>query len=299
MKAIGYRLWVVGLLALLTLACNPEAPWTTKDVNISIDVTTVSAGFVECSFSTDKSAYYLIGIVPVEEGVDPMAHQKQFMQLALDSANVNYLEWRNWLLKEGEFNIAPFSSHVLQYGATNHFFTGLMIDQPYWIYAFVVDPDKMVPAGKLHLVTIRTKEESIINVHFDYRVKGRWDYIYPLDSLGRIYDHFPYIATTRDSAELAADSIDAVLYFVFWMAERFGEPDLADVYYGVRAVENNAMDSYLEFEEGHTYYTAIGGYDGSFRHTTIYKFKWTGDSCAYYFTDSDSTNVINKYRDDN
>ena len=43
-------------------SCDPEAPWTTKDVEIKMSVKTVAAGFVECNFSTTTEAYYLINI---------------------------------------------------------------------------------------------------------------------------------------------------------------------------------------------------------------------------------------------
>ena len=107
------RLLLLPLLILMAFfcACNPDARWETEDVNISIDIQYISAGFIECSFSTDKEAYYLIAIDSVHSGYNPMDNQKQFMMLALDSANLSYLRWRNELLKAGEFHIAPFSSH--------------------------------------------------------------------------------------------------------------------------------------------------------------------------------------------
>ena len=298
LKVIGYGLWVMGLFLLTS--CSPEAKWTTDNVTINMSVTTVSAGFIECSFSTNKEAYYLIAIEPVQEGVNPLEHQKQFMTLALDSAYADYLMWRNRLLKEGEFNIAPFASHTLHYGNTNYFFTGLLFDTEYWVYAFVVNPETLKPTGKLYIERVKTTLESIMDIHFDYRVKGRWDYIYPMDTLGNIYGRFPYISTTLDSLTLAEeDSLyspeAAALYLYFWCLERFTDPSEADVLYGVHAVENDGYQSSEYWQEGHTYYTAICGYDGSFRQMTIYKFLWTGDSCNYYFRDTDSANIAVDY----
>lgn len=301
------RLTVKGILSLLLLpcslflaSCNPEAKWETEDVTINMQVTTVSAGFIECSFSTSKEAYYLVSISPVKKDYDPMTHQKQFMMLALDSANVQYLKWRNELLNQGEFNIAPFSSHALQYGAIDYFYTGLLPNQDYWIYAFVVNPETMEPAGKLYLQEITTTKESIMDIHFDYRVKGRWDYIYPVDTLGNIYSRFPYIATTVDSlklvdSEFGTDSA-AVAHFVFWAFERFTDPSKAVVYYGVHSVENDGYQSAENFQAGHIYYTAISGYDGSFRQTTVYKFTWTGETCNLYYHDTDSANIVTLFQ---
>lgn len=289
------------VLSLFTLllsfpSCNPEAPWETKNVDINMEIKTVSAGYVECEFSTSKEAYYLISIEKASPNYSPMEHQKQFMMLALDSANLKYLEWRNELLNEGEFNIAPFSSHALQYGQINHFFTGLEPGTTYWVYAFVVDPELLEPAGKLHLVTITTKDSSALDIHFEYRVWGYWDYIYPVDSKGNIYGRFPYLATTRDSTEIAKEGKSPELffaeYFLFIMENNFTE----NIRYGVYAVENNASESYLEFQPGHTYYTAIVGFDGYIGNNVIYKFTWTGEDFKAYFKDEDS--IVSDGEDD-
>lgn len=295
-------LTAIAVIALCAISCNPEAKWETNDVEINMSVSTVSAGFIECSFSTNKEAYYLVAIEPVRDGYNPMEHQKQFMMLALDSANVAYLKWRNELLQKGEFNVAPFASHALQYGYIDYFFTGLLPNSTYWVYAFVVNPETLKPVGKLYLQTITTTNESVMNIHFDYRVKGRWDYIYPVDSLNNIYGRFPYLATTCDSltvveemAEMEADSA-AVTLFAFWALERFLYPDSAEVFYGVRAVENDGWQSAEYFEEGHTYYTALCGYDGSFKQLTVYRFTWTGDSCNLYFRDTDPANIMLRFR---
>ena len=298
----GLIIFVLCLLSIvLCPSCKTEAPWTTKDVNITMEVKTVSAGFIECEFSTNKEAYYLIAIEPARTDYDPMAHQKEFMMLALDSANVEYIQWRNWLLKSGETNIAPFASHALQYGKVNHFFTNLEPSTDYWVFAFVVNPDKLQPAGKLYLARLKTKAESTVNVFFEYRVRGYWDYIYPVDSTGHIYDHFPYMCATRDSLEILEDvpeserstvQLDTVaLWYFSDYFEAFMKPgvDVSPLLnYGVKAVENDGWNSYLQFEVGHTYYTAIVGWDGEMGNNVIYKFTWTGEDFEAYFKNEDS-----------
>ena len=300
-KTLSYILcFVLCTLSFVFFSCDPEARWETENVDITISVKTVSAGFVECSFTTTKEAYFLIAIEEVREDYNPLAHQKQFMMLALDSANREYINWRHDLLKEGEFNVAPFASHSLQYGSTDHFFTGLLPSVEYWIYAFVVDPSTFKPCGKLHLTRVQTTTESIMDVHFEYRVKGVWDYIYPMDSTGNVFGQFPYIATTRDSLELVEEAAnntlisDPTVFFELWMLKRFASPEKADIFYGVKAVENDGVGSHLFFEEGHTYYTGIGGFDGSFKQLAIYKFKWEGADTELYFHDTDSTNLAIK-----
>ena len=270
-----------------------EAKWNTEDVSLTMQVSAVSAGFIECRFTTSKDAYYLIDCVPVDKEVQPYAHQKQFMTLAIDSAYIDYLQWRYWLLEAGESYIAPFASHSLQYGQITHFFTGLIPDHDYWVYAFPVNPETMQPVGKLELEHLRTAETSTVEIRFDYRVKGMWDYIYPTDTHGNVNSRFPYIAITEDSVTISQDTVaegNPYLYFIFWETQMFLHPDLANVYYGMKAIENNGEQSNLEFEEGHTYYTSITGFDGLFKRMTIYKFTWTKD-CEFYFHDTDTTNL--------
>ncbi len=277
------------LFVCLLASCDPDATWETEDVTINISVQSVSAGFIECDFSTNKEAYYLIACQEVDENFNPMTRQKQFMTLALDSANAEYLLWRNSLLREGEFNIASFASHTLQYGSINHFFTNLLPNKKYWVYAFVVNPETLKPAGKLFLQTIQTTEKSTIPISFEYRVKGYWDYLYPVDAEGNIYTRFPYIATTRDSAFFAEMEIVPEDYFDTWLQVTMDFNLNDHIFYGVRAVENTYYtSSYLTFEYDHTYYTAIAAFDGGLGKKVIYKFHWLGEDTEYYFTEQDA-----------
>ena len=155
-KMKGRRREIKGIIFLAIIifqislvSCSPEAPWETEGVEVRMQQKTVSAGFVEYDFSTNKDAYYLIAICEPWEDYNPVANPKQFMQLALDSAYAEYLLWRNDLLRAKEFNVAPFASHSLQYGQITHFFTGLIPDHDYWVYAFPVNPETMQPVGKL------------------------------------------------------------------------------------------------------------------------------------------------------
>ncbi|MBQ7209782.1 MAG: hypothetical protein IJS05_02660 [Paludibacteraceae bacterium] len=298
------RYFYILLTVFLCAGCKPEANWETDDIQINMTIDKVSAGYVECSFSTNKDAYYMISIVEADDSFNPHTYQKQFMTLALDSANLKYMEWRNSLLRQGEFNIAPFASHSLQYGSVKHFFTGLMPGEKYWVFAFAVNPETLQPLSKLYLEEITTSLESTVDVHFEYRIKGLWDYIYPVDSNGNILSNFPYIATTRDSLWLDystdpddPDDPEWVVYrtFIGWMLDMFLEAEDAIPYYGVQATENDGIGSYVEFEEGHTYYTGICGFDGLFHKATIYKFRWNGEKTEYYFFDTDSANIVNGY----
>ena len=296
MRNKGERLKVKGERILLFLSififqfsissCNPEAPWVVDDVTIEMSAQNVSAGFIEYNFHPNKDAYYLISCMPANELVDPFNHSKQFMILALDSANTAYIQWRNGLLREGEFNIAPFASHCLQYGPITHFFTNL------WVFAFVVNPETLKPVGKLFIETVKTTAESIMDVHFDYRVRGIWDYIYPLDPDDKINSKLPYLASTVDSLNLAEiwGGITPEDYF----NDLFTTISVS-IHYGVTVVKNDGSGTSIPFEVNHTYYTAIVSYDGFMGNNVIYKFTWTGDNYEAYFTDEDNIAI---YRED-
>ena len=288
-KHSKHILWLSLLFAATLISCDPEAVWHTKNVTITMQQDVVSAGFAEYRFSTNRDAYYLVACEPVDSTRHPFDKPKQFMMLALDSANTAYINWRNRLLKEGEFNIAPFSSHMLQYGAIDHFFTNLYPETDYWIYAFVVDPDKLEPAGKLYIETITTADSSVMDVHFEYRVRGLWDYIYPLNDRGQIANKYPYLAATADSATIV-DSLQTtpLLYFSDLFLDLYINHPTERIRYGVQVMENDGVSSYESFKVGHTYYTAIVSADGFIGNNAVYKFTWTGDDFEAYFTDEDS-----------
>lgn len=266
-----------------------EAQWETEDVTITMQVGAVSAGFIECQFTTSKDAYYLIDCVPVDKESHPYDYQKQFMTLAIDSAYINYLQWRYWLLEAGESYIAPFASHSLQYGEVDKIFTNLKPGSDYWVYAFVVNPETQKPIGKLYLQTVHTADKSIYNVHFDYRVRDVYDYIYPInDKDGSINYYFPYLAATRDSIWLADEYGATPEVYFKELFHVYSEYDLTEmVRYGVHVTKNDGYNSDEAFQEGHTYYTAITSYDGFMGNNVIYKFTWTGEDCNLYFTDED------------
>lgn len=291
----SYRRFIAGLtvltvIALCAISCNPESQYETKDVAITISPSTISAAYIECSFTTDKEAYYLIACEPAQPGVNPMEHQKPFMMLALDSANTEYINWRHDQLTAGEFNIAPYSSHCLQYGNIDHFFTNLIPDTDYWIYAFVVEPEKIQPAGKLFMQKVRTKKTSVVDVHFEYRIRGYWDYIYPLNPDGKINNHFPYLAATVDSLTLVNDwgGISPEQYFTDYF-QAIADVNAKDqIRYGVQVVYNDGYNTKELFELGHTYYTAIVSFDGRIGFDVIYRFTWTGEEMEAYFKPTQS-----------
>ena len=286
------RRWLPIVLCVVFAACNPEVESHTKDVEISIDVEQVSAGFAQVRFSTNKEAFYLISIQPTKEGIDPQKIAKTFMLLSLDSAYADYLYWRNKQLQQNIPFVADFSSHSLQYGDIKHFFTLLQPNTDYWVYAFVVDPRTNKPAGKLFVETITTDSVSRIPVQFEYRVDGYWDYIYPVDSTGAIISTIPWVGETMDSITIREGGWRVPGEYFFDRFKNVYYEDYERILYGIYAHENNGVGdgtSTTHFKEGTTYYTAMAALDAPLVFPlprniyNIYRFTWMGDSTNLYF----------------
>lgn len=280
-------------------SCDPNAKAYTKHIQIDINVQNISAGFVQVEFSTNREAFYLISIQPAKEHINPQEIAKTFMLLALDSAYLDYLKWRNEELQNLVPFVADFSSHSLQYGTTNRTFCFLQPDTDYWIFAFGVDPESNKPFGQLFLKTITTKHESVLTMDFQYRVRGEWDYVYPKDTVGNIITDVPWLGMTMDSAELRSYEEYRVPGEFFVKAfQAYYDYKLDMVFYGVVAHQNNGDyngTTYTKFEEGHTYYSAFAILDGPISFPppqtvyNIYRFTWHGDSTNLYFSQEDCT----------
>lgn len=285
------------LLCAMFAACNPDVVAYTEDVEITIDVEQVSAGFAQVRFSTNKEAFYLISIQPTQEGINPQEIAKTFMLLSLDSAYADYLYWRNKQLQQYIPFVADFSSHSLQYGDIKHFFTLLQPSTEYWVYAFVVDPNTNKPAGKLFLETITTDSVSRIPVQFEYRIDGCWDYIYPVDSAGEILSTIPWVGETMDSVSIREGGWRVPGEYFFDRFKNVYYEEYDRILYGIYAHENNGVGdgtSVTNFEVGKTYYTAMAALDAPLVFPlprsiyNVYRFTWMGDSTSLYFTPAES-----------
>ena len=288
------------LLAAVLCACDPNAKAYTKRIEIDINVQNISAGFVQVEFSTNREAFYLVSMQPAKEGINPQEIAKTFMLLALDSAYLDYLRWRNEELQNLVPFVADFSSHSLQYGTTNRTFCYLQPDTDYWIFAFGVDPESNKPFGQLFLKTVTTKQKSVLTMDFQYRVRGEWDYVYPKDTTGEIISDVPWIGMTVDSASLRDEGEYRVPgeFFVQAFQAYYGIKMDQMIFYGVVAHQNNCDyggTSGTKFEEGHTYYSAFAILDGPISFPPpetrydIYRFTWHGDSTDLFFTHEDCT----------
>ena len=285
-------------ISMIFLACNTKVPYSTSNVEIQIDVTQVSAGFAEVTFSTNTQAYYLMSIQPVKDDVDPQKIAKTFMMLALDSAYVDYLYWRNKQLQQMVPFVADFPSYALQYGTVKHCFTFLEPDTEYWIFAFAVDPNSNKPIGNLFCERIHTEANRDIEMQFEYRVRGSWTYIYPLDSMGNIISTIPWAGELVDSLTIRKLGYERPGLYFFDRLQEIFQRDYSRVLFGVYVHENtedNKGYSLSRFEVGKTYYAGMAVLDVplvfplSVDAYDIYRFTWMGDSTKLYFTPVDCT----------
>ncbi len=284
---------------LLAAGCEPDAKYTVKKVGLSMEVVQTGCGFCEVKFHTTKDAYYYVAAEKVREGVDPFKISKQFMTLSLDYAYKEYINWRFDLLYNGTPHIADFSSHSLQYGDQDYFFTSLEEDKDYWIYAFVVDPTTNSPAGDLILKTVHTNATSRIKIGFSYRVNDVWDYVYPfVEGEYEIASHIPWVGATADSLYLRNEAaVTAPGRYFLNMFNDYRENNTGRILYGMYAHKNDGVGdgtSATKFEAGHTYYTALASFDGplilegEYRNYRIFKFKWA-PGLQKTFDDEDDT----------
>ena len=236
--------WLLGITCLWMLSlmgCQFEkAVAQIEDVTIDIQVKQISAGYINVEFAANKKAFYLTGIHQVREDVDDI-HKvaKQFMLLALDSAYVDYLFWRNQQLQDMVPFVADFASYSLQYGNTDHHFTLLQPSTTYWVYAFVVDPNSNKPVGRLFVKTITTTATSQVPMWFEYRVEGQWDYVYPKDTLGEINSYTPWVGETIDSITLREQGWETPGDYFLSLFDEVYKGNYDRILYGIYAHEND------------------------------------------------------------
>lgn len=297
-SGIKYQIPIIIAAVMVMTACDPEAKAVSgQQVEITIEQQIVSSGFVSARFSTNKEAYYHIGILPdsVAPDLSTPANIRSFMSLTLDRAYADYLYWRYDLLLEGTPYVAEFASHALQYGTVEQSFTMLTPGTDYMIYAFPVDAKTNKPNGRLFVQHIGTAKTSVYeDMHFVYRVQGLWDYVYPTAASGEILYNAPWGGETIDSAALVEYGYASpAAYFAetFEAYQLFQANEL--VHFGIY-VHNNDGEwdgrSATLFESGHTYYTSLALMDGylSKKAAAIYKFRWENSNTQYTFNSSQS-----------
>lgn len=269
---------------LLAFSCSTEAKYGTK-ATIDIKVKQVGAGYCEVAFTPSEITWYYASIKEMENGYNPASHNKKnFMNLTLDEAYMEYIIWRHGMLEQGVPFIADFASHALAYGDLNRFEYYLKPDTDYLIYCYVVDPASNKPTGELFTQQIHTEPVTKNHVYYEYRIKGHWDYVYPKNGEGKIIENIPWIGFTRDEQVVSASGKTPREYFTDLYNKQL-ESKEGTVWRGMYAHQNNGFGdgtSETLFISGHTYYTAVMTFDGPLSDLVIFRFTWTGTDMDLY-----------------
>lgn len=275
---------IFAFVLLVLVSCSTEAKYGEK-ATIDIQVKQVGSGFCEVCYIPSEVTWYYAGIIEISNGYNPAAaNKKNFMNLTLDEAYMEYIIWRHEMLSAGVPFIADFASHALSYGDLDRFELYLKPGTDYLLYCYVVNPETNKPVGNLYTKQIRTLGESELSVHYDYRIKGQWDYVYPKDEHGVIVEDVPWIGFTRDEQEVAASGLAAREYFTQLYNTQLSSKE-GSVFRGMYAHNNNGFGdgtSSTLFQEGHTYYTAVMTFDGALSDLNLFKFTWTGPDMDLY-----------------
>ena len=280
-------LYLASLLTVLCLtSCDPDAKYYTKKVSIKIEQKRKSLSYVEAEFTTNKEAYYYMNILPDSntEYVNLMRKKpKQFMSLMIDSAYVEYVEWRYSFLKSGVTTVADFASHSLRYGPVKKFFQNLKEESKYHLFAFAVDPSSNKPIGDLYTLEVETLTHQAVNIHFNARVSGNWFYIYPLDEKNSVIDYSPYVWSYIDEEffeEKYKKNPEAFLRFLLYGDEEEGYVDITADISSMGIDVDNDNDSQV-LEPGMTCYIIIASLDGGINKITEYKFVYNGPQTEF------------------
>ena len=286
---------------LMFTSCDPDVlAISGKEVKIDIRAGVISSGFMQFTFSPSRDGYYHIGIVRAEEAPDSTspASVKSFMALQLDRAYAEYMDWRVSLLEQNVQPVAEFPTHSLQYGAMEYNFTLLKPDTKYMVYAFPVNAKTNKPDGRLFTCFVSTEPKSSFeDLQFEYRVRGYWDYVYPVHKSHQsdsyeLMSFVPWVGATVDSLNLVERNYGSPkAYFNETFTEYVLYEERERIHFGIDVRNNNGFNSGTSttvFQTGHTYYTGLTLMDGYLSQETlsIYKFRWENDSTQYFFTDS-------------
>ena len=183
-KHIGL-IGIIGLIGLIGSSCNNgEAVYITEPtvIDLSLGENGYTASTIEVTVAPeDDRAYYYIECQSIDsiEKYLPSSTPKDFMMLTMDRVYIEYLQWRYYLLVEGETYIAPFSSHCLKYGVQNVHFTGLEPMSDYVVFAFCVNPISNQPMGELYTYYFTTDSLRHVNLTFQFKLERSVLYIMP------------------------------------------------------------------------------------------------------------------------
>lgn len=309
---IRFAIACTAVVTLFLASCNynDKAIAYDKDIDLNMEIKQYSTGFAEVSVLSSKEAYYYITCQEVTPDSYPMLIsfggedmivdvklssnlQKGLITQLLANEKQQYSAWRDSVSQTTE-HVTDFASHILHYTMGDHYFYHLKPNTLYWLYSFPINPETFNPIGDFFIKTFRTRTESIYsNIRFNYRVKGYWDYCYPIDpATDMVVSTVPWVSQT-----VCTDSVDKTLYptpleYVEHMfnAQRTNMVIRHGIYTHLNDGNGDGTSS-TQFEEGKTYLKAFSIYDGEINKTAldIYKFTWHGADTELFLTDQDSS----------
>lgn len=268
MKRLLYILFLS--FGLLLTACDPEAPYVTEGVNITLNVpsSTVSAASVKVDVIPENDrVYYYCGIMP--DSAFSATIDLRFMEYVLDSVYLDYINWRKDLLASSSPYVASFSSHCLGYGADSHTFSGLTPETDYLIYAFCVNPETNQPMGQLFKTTVRTGAYHPSDMTFTYSIEHKKDGLWL--TIEPSADTEPYVWDLSETS--AVNQYGGVPGYVDAYMSLFKETGQTD-YVLVRGYTYFNLTNNLEAGEDYT--IMVAGYDGNLT-TPIHHCNFTYD----------------------
>jgi len=282
--------------AVTIISCSDVAPYKTEGVQIDMNILQLSAGFCQVEFVPSDDAWMFLDMVEAQPDLDPYKFSSQMMNLSIDYAYKEYINWRYDYLYDGVEHVADFASHCLYYGETTYIFNRLKADTDYWLYCFVVDPESDKPTGDLFLQTVHTAAQSTIPVYFDYSISGRWDHVNPRLENGQIAYNIPWVGETVDSLVVRSQGWPAVGHYFITKFKDIEENGTGTIFYGSYSHNNDGVGdgtSETNLIPGHTYYTGLASLDGMTNgiptYYNIYKFTWTGDDMELAFSVDNDT----------
>ncbi len=249
---------LVCAVALIITACNNgEAEYITRPTPIAITVLTdkMTAGTAQVLLEPeDDRAYFYVECIERSKAYTPSTAtlNRDYMILVMDSLYRDYLDWRKYWLKQGERYIAPFSSHVLWYGAQTAHFTNLEPQTEYMVYAFCVNPVSNQPMGNLYYTYFTTDSLHNVDLTFQFSIEQNNLYVMPSD------DQTYYICDCIDSDRFQAEYSGSAIGYLNYLIETYKAFGLMDY-----ILMQNAQQMLFFPEPDSRYVLLAAGYDGS------------------------------------
>ncbi|MCQ2184502.1 MAG: hypothetical protein MJY62_03725 [Bacteroidales bacterium] len=282
-----YAILIFAAAIALISSCDYKQEISRKPTRIAFSVYTVQSNYADIYLTPeDDRVFYTANIIRKDEFEAAMKKMSEqvFMEKYLDSARAFYNNWRRINVAPEERYVATFEDYMMHYSTTLKYFTNLKPETDYFVYAFCVDTDRMIPLGELQKFYLRTPPISSEAVDFQMHFLVKENngivsyYVKPITN-GHL-SRTPYVA-----AIVSAETLDDPQY------EYNG--DLNNFVDNVAPIYNDMIEYFalfdisrspvgFEMEEGKEYivwgYPFVGNYRS---HVSYYRFVWGSQETEY------------------